>query len=103
MTDENSKRKANNQLTPVRTSIRKEASNEDGDMESLFGAPPLLPGDDPAAYNSLLAGVTRTLKPTEIISKFYNGWDVDAATLAASSNHSPHNDGRGHQSAPRER
>jgi hypothetical protein len=67
MADEKSKSKSGDQLTPIRTKIGKNDGNE---MESLFGAPPLIPGDDPVAYNNLLAGVTHTLNPTEIIGNF---------------------------------
>ncbi len=99
MTDENSKRKAADQLTPIRASIRQEAGKEDGDMESLFGAPPLIPGDDRAAYNKVLAGVTHTFKPTEIISKFLSRQFTDGMwalrALAACPNHAPQRDDRG--------
>jgi hypothetical protein len=81
MSERNSNRKPSDQLTPIRTNIGKEDDKQQGeqqakqsgkqeDMESLFGAAPLIPGDDPVTYNNMLADVGATFKLTDIIGKF---------------------------------
>jgi hypothetical protein len=61
-----------NMLTKKRvTSIGQLPSN-------FFGAPPLLPGEDPAAYDDLLARVSRAIKPADIIEEV---WVRDVVNL----------------------
>lgn len=45
----------------------------------LFGPPPLLEGEDAAAYDKLLALITETLKPQDIFEEF---WVRDALDLS---------------------
>ncbi len=39
------------------------------DNSMLFGPPPLLEGDDPAAYNELLARISGTVKPADVLEE----------------------------------
>jgi hypothetical protein len=41
------------------------------DTERVFGAPPILPGEDAAAYEALLARVSADVKPADIIEKIW--------------------------------
>jgi len=45
---------------------------------NIFGLPPLLPGEDPAAYDDLLARVSRAIKPADIIEEV---WVRDVVNL----------------------
>jgi len=40
-------------------------------VDSIFGPPPLLPGEDAAAYEALLARVSADVKPQDIIEKIW--------------------------------
>ena len=46
-------------------------------QSALFGRPPLLTGEDSAAYNDLLARVTGHLKPTDIFEEIWAREIVD--------------------------
>jgi hypothetical protein len=47
-------------------------------LRALFGPPPLLEGEDPEAYNQLLARVTATVKPRDILEEI---WVADIVHL----------------------
>jgi hypothetical protein len=38
-------------------------------METIFGPPPILPGEDASAYEALVRHVTADVKPADIIEK----------------------------------
>src|SRR4029453_19281244 len=40
-------------------------------IESVFGPPPILPGEDTSAYEALLARVSADVKPADIIEKIW--------------------------------
>jgi hypothetical protein len=71
MSSANSNRKSKNPLTPLRTAVRIED-------QSLLGAPPLIPFDDPAAYDRLLAAVTQAIKPMDFLEMI---WARDVTDL----------------------
>lgn len=62
--------------TPNLTAARSEGQNLS--RVSFFGPPPLLPGEDPAAYDVLLARVTGQLKPSDI---FEESWTYDIVAV----------------------
>jgi hypothetical protein len=41
------------------------------DVDSIFGPPPILPGEDASAYGTLLARVSADVRPKDIIEKFW--------------------------------
>ena len=59
-------------LTPLKTYLRME------DDQSFLGAPPLIPFDDPAAYNGLLGAVTEAMKPADFFEVM---WTRDITDL----------------------
>lgn len=40
-------------------------------LETIFGPPPILPGEDTSAYEALLRRVSADVKPTDIIEKIW--------------------------------
>ena len=50
--------------------------------ETIFGPPPVLPGEDASAYEALLACVSADVKPADIIEKIWvrdivdHTWDI---------------------------
>ena len=40
-------------------------------LETIFGPPPILPGEDTSAYDALLRRVSADVKPTDIIEKIW--------------------------------
>jgi hypothetical protein len=44
-------------------------------LDSFFGAPPLLKGEDPEAYKQLLAGVTGDVAPADVLERIWT-YDV---------------------------
>ena len=45
--------------------------DRDDSLDSIFGLPPLLEGEDPDAYNALLAQVNGALKPKDILEQIW--------------------------------
>ena len=45
--------------------------------DNIFGPPPLLEGEDPAAYEALHAGVSKAVRPTDFIEKIWVRGAVD--------------------------
>lgn len=45
--------------------------DRDNSLDSIFGLPPLLEGEDPDAYSALLAQVNGALKPKDILEQIW--------------------------------